>query len=412
MQPEVKIMNAYENYLAVLNHAAKLLRLDAGVHEILKYPQRIIDVHISLKMDDGNVNVFQGYRVQFNNARGPYKGGIRYHPDVDLDEVKALSAWMTIKCAVVNIPLGGGKGGIIVNPKELSQHEIERLSRGYIQALHRNLGPQVDIPAPDVYTNAQIMAWMKDEYEKIYGKNPAIITGKPIDQGGSKGRDKATAQGGYYVLEQAAKLKQLQKGATVAVQGYGNAGHTLARLAHEGGFRVVAVSDSKGGIHNEKGLDPMHVLEHKKQTGSVQNYEGAKNITNKDILELDVDVLVPAALENQITKENADNINANIVIELANGPTTPPADEILHKKGILVVPDILANAGGVTVSYFEWKQNLADEQWELDKVDKQLKEIMLDSFQNVHEHATKHNVDFRTAAYLLALQRIAEATKL
>lgn len=405
-------MNAYENYLAVLNHAAKLLRLDAGVHEILKYPQRIIDVHISLKMDDGNVNVFQGYRVQFNNARGPYKGGIRYHPDVDLDEVKALSAWMTIKCAVVNIPLGGGKGGIIVNPKELSQHEIERLSRGYIQALHRNLGPQVDIPAPDVYTNAQIMAWMKDEYEKIYGKNPAIITGKPIDQGGSKGRDKATAQGGYYVLEQAAKLKQLQKGATVAVQGYGNAGHTLARLAHEGGFRVVAVSDSKGGIHNEKGLEPMHVLEHKKQTGSVQNYEGAKNITNKDILELDVDVLVPAALENQITKENADNINANIVIELANGPTTPPADEILHKKGILVVPDILANAGGVTVSYFEWKQNLADEQWELDKVDKQLKEIMLDSFQNVHEQATKHNVDFRTAAYLLALQRIAEATKL
>jgi len=405
-------MNPYENYLEVLNTAAKLISLDKGIHEILKYPQRIIDVHIPIKMDDESVRVFQGYRVQFNNARGPYKGGIRYHPNVDLNEVKALSAWMAIKCGVVGIPLGGGKGGIIVNPKELSANETERLSRGYVRALHRNLGPEIDIPAPDVYTNAQIMAWMKDEYEKIHGKNPGVITGKPIEQGGSKGRDKATAQGGYYVLEEAATLKELGKGSRVAIQGYGNAGHTLARLAHEGGFKVVAVSDSKGGIHNNEGLNPAKVLEHKKQTGSVQNYEGAKNISNKDILELDVDVLVPAALENQITQENADNIKAKIVIELANGPTTPKADKTLHDKGVLVAPDILANAGGVTVSYFEWKQNLADEHWTLEQVDKQLKTIMLESFRNVYEHAQKYDVDFRTAAYLLAIQRIAESTKL
>jgi glutamate dehydrogenase/leucine dehydrogenase len=401
--------NPYENYLEILQKAAKKLEVDPNVIEILKYPNRIVQVSIPVEMDDGATKVFQGYRVQFNNARGPYKGGIRFHPQVNMDEVKALSAWMTMKCAVVDIPLGGGKGGVIVNPKELSKTELEKLSRGYVDRLHEVIGPKKDIPAPDVYTTPEIMAWMKDEYEKFYGKNLGVITGKPLDKGGSKGRDKATAQGGFYVVKKAVDTMGINPNAKVAVQGYGNAGYIMAKLMSEGGFKVVAVSDSKGGIYSEEGLDPEKVMEHKKTTGSVLGYDNAKNITNTEILELDVEILVPAALENVITKDNAENVKAKLVVELANGPTTPEADCILYGKDIIVAPDILANAGGVTVSYFEWQQNLDDKYWELEEVDEKLKAIMDKSFDKVFEYSQKYNVDMRTAAYLVAVERIAKA---
>lgn len=397
-------MNPYENYLATLNKAVNKLQLDENISKILQAPKRILQASIPIKMDDGRTEVFKAYRVQFNDARGPCKGGIRYHWNVDLDEVKALSAWMAMKCAVVGIPFGGGKGGIECNPKEMSNGELERLSRGYIQAIHEAIGPHKDVPAPDVYTNAQVMAWMMDEYEKIYGKNPGVITGKPLSLGGSKGRDKATAQGGFYTLKKAME-KLGVKDVRIAVQGYGNAGYTLARLAHADGMKVVSVSDSKGATYDPEGLDPDKVFEHKQKTGSVKDY--AQN--TEDVLTQDVDVLVPAALENVITKENADRIKAKIVIELANGPTTPEADETLHEKGVLVVPDILANAGGVTVSYFEWVQNLQNYYWTLEEVDEKLKKIMDESFDRVMKYKEKQEVDMRTAAYLVAIERIAEA---
>lgn len=402
-------MNPYENYLTILQKSADKLSLEEGTLERLKKPKRVLEVSIPVKMDSGDTKVFTGYRVQFNDVRGPFKGGIRFHPQVDLNEVKALSAWMAMKCAVVGIPLGGGKGGITVNPKELSNGEIERLSRGYIQAIHHNIGPDKDIPAPDVYTTPQIMAWMMDEYEKINGRNPGVITGKPLSLGGSKGRDKATAQGGFYVMEQA--VEKLGVGKTIAIQGYGNAGYTLAKLAHSAGYKVVAVSDSKGEIYSEEGLDPVKVFEHKQKTGSVTGYLGSKELDN-EILTLKVDILAPSALENQITKENADKIQAKIIVELANGPTTPEADEILYEKGVFVIPDILANAGGVTVSYFEWVQNNANYYWTLKEVDERLKQIMTESFNEVYSKKEEYKVDVRTAAYLVAMERIAEATKL
>ncbi|MBW3019190.1 Glu/Leu/Phe/Val dehydrogenase [Candidatus Woesearchaeota archaeon] len=403
--------NPYENYLEVLQTAAKKLDLDPNVYEVLKYPNRIVQVSIPVKMDGGATRVFQGYRVQFNNARGPYKGGIRFHPQVNMDEVKALSAWMAMKCAVVNIPLGGGKGGVIVNPKELSKAELEKLSRGYVDALHEVIGPKKDVPAPDVYTTPEIMAWMKDEYEKFYGPNPGVITGKPLDAGGSEGRDKSTAQGGFYIVKKAVDTMGISPEAKVAVQGYGNAGYTMAKLMSEDKFKVVAVSDSKGGIYSEEGLDPEKVMEHKKATGSVLGFDGAKDITNEELLELDVEVLVPAALENVITNENAEKVKAKLIVELANGPTTPEADKILFGKEIIVVPDILANAGGVTGSYFEWKQNLDNEHWTLAEVDEKLRSIMDSSFDKVFEYSQKYNVDMRTAAYLVAVERIAEAMR-
>jgi len=402
-------MNPYNNYLKTLEIASQKLKLDKNVLEVLKKPKRVIEVNIPVKMDNGNTKVFTGYRVQHNDARGPFKGGIRFHPDVNLDEVKALAAWMALKGAIMNIPMGGGKGGIIVNPKELSEDELQQLSRGYFRAIHEIVGPHKDVPAPDVYTNAQIMSWMLDEYESIYGRSPGVITGKPIELGGSLGRDKATAQGGYFALREAMDLFGMGLNSSIAIQGMGNAGYTLASLANKDGFKVIAVSDSQGGILDENGLDIEKVMEHKKKTGSVVNFPGTKKITNEQLLELEVDVLAPAALENVITQKNAQKIKAKIVLELANGPTTSEADKILYNNDIFVIPDVLANAGGVTVSYFEWAQNLQGYYWSLEEVDEKLKQKMVSSFNSVYGIYKKHKVGMRTAAYILAVERIAGA---
>jgi glutamate dehydrogenase (NAD(P)+) len=376
---------------------------------------RVLEVTIPVKMDDGSVKVFKGFRVQYNDARGPTKGGIRFHPQETLDTVKALAAWMTWKTSVVDIPYGGAKGGVICDPKSMSEAEIERLSRGYIRAIGRFIGPEKDIPAPDVYTTPQIMAWMMDEYSKIVGYNaPGVITGKPLEVGGSLGRGDATARGGMYCLREAAKKIKLDLSkATVAIQGFGNAGQFAHKLITEMfGSKVVAVSDSKGGIYSEKGLDFEKVLAHKEKTGSVVNFPGTKNITNEELLELKVDVLIPAALENQITAKNADKIKAKIVLELANGPTTPEADEILYKKGILDIPDFLANAGGVTVSYFEWVQNINGYYWTLDEVHQKLDQKMTKAFWDVMDAMEKYKVEPRTAAYIVAVKRVADAVKI
>lgn len=419
--------NPFDNALKQLEKANSVELIDPNVYKILKRPQRILEVAVPFKKDDGNIEICTGYRVQYNDARGPNKGGIRYHPGVTLDEVKALAAWMTWKCAVVDIPYGGGKGGVICNPKEMSEAEIESLSRSYMRQIAKFIGPDTDIPAPDVYTTPQIMSWMRDEYSKIVGEDtPAIITGKPVEDGGSEGRGIATATGGYYVTvegclntsdcppevkEQCKKCNKCQNAAKVAIQGFGNAGAVMANLLHEYGYRVVAVSDSRGGIYNEGGLDIPAVAEHKKNTRSVVDFPGAQNITNEELLEVDCHILVPAALENQITEENADKINADMIIELANGPTTPEADDILRKKGIYVLPDILANAGGVTVSYFEWVQNKKGEHWSEEDVLTKLRDIMERSFKDVWEIAQKHKIDMRTAAFVLAVGRVAEAEK-
>ncbi|MBT4121109.1 MAG: Glu/Leu/Phe/Val dehydrogenase [Candidatus Magasanikbacteria bacterium] len=406
--------NPFENAMEQLDKAAKIINLDKAVHEVLKRPERVLTLSIPVKMDSGEVKVFTGYRSQFNNALGPYKGGIRYHPNVTLDEVKALSFWMMVKCATVNIPMGGGKGGIIVNPKELSEGEIERLSRGYVQKVWRNIGSDKDVPAPDVYTTPQIMSWMRNEYEKLVGhEDPGVITGKPLDQGGSEARGYSTAQGGVYcVLELAKKMSLEPSQTTVAVQGYGNAGSFMAKILDEKGYKVVSVSDSKGGIKNTEGLNIEKLNEHKAITRSVIDFEGTENISNEEILELDVDILVPAALENVITKENAQNIKAKAVVELANGPTTPEADEILKEKGVVVVPDVLANAGGVTVSYFEWDQNVKGEHWSEEDVLEKLEKIMVNAFDEVWETKEKYSIDMRTAAFVKAVERVAEKTEI
>lgn len=395
--------------MAQLDKAARVMNLDKNIHEILKQPERVLTVAIPVKMDSGETKVFTGYRSQFNNALGPYKGGIRYHWNVTLDEVKALSFWMMVKCATVNIPMGGGKGGIIVNPKELSEGELERLSRGFIQKIWRNIGSDKDVPAPDVYTTPQIMAWMRDEYEKLVGQpDPGVITGKPLEQGGSEGRGFSTAQGGVYcVRELAKKLNLIPEQTTVAVQGYGNAGSFMAKILHKQGYKIVAVSDSKGAIYNQAGLDPAAVASWKEQTDSVVGFSGSEEVSNEAILELEVDILVPAALENVITKDNAQNIKAKAVVELANGPTTPEADEILKDKGVLIVPDVLANAGGVTVSYFEWDQNVKGEHWSEADVLQKLEKIMVDSFNEVWETKERYSVDMRTAAFVKAIERVA-----
>jgi len=407
---------AFQNAMSQLDKAAKILNLDENIYTQLKQPLRELVVSIPVKMDNGLTKVFTGYRVQYNNARGPFKGGIRYHWNVTEDEVKALAFWMTMKCSTVGIPLGGGKGGIIVNPKELSVGELERLSRGYIRMIYKYVGPDQDVPAPDVYTTPQIMGWILDEYEKIIGHHaPGFITGKPLSIGGSAGRGFATAQGGVYVLTEAVKKLNLRpEETTVAVQGFGNAGSNMAEILSGLGYKVVAVSDSKGGIvvkNRQVGLDVKKLLEYKKQTGSVMGFEGTEDITNEQILELDVNVLVPAALENQITVANAEKVKAKIVAELANGPTTPQADEILFKKGILLVPDILTNAGGVTVSYFEQAQNAYNYYWTEKDVLEQLKKIMEDSFEAVWKCKVKYNIDMRTAAFVLAVERVAQAMR-
>ena len=408
-------LNPFKIAQAQLDQAAEILGLDAATHALLREPMREFHVTIPVRMDDGSVKIFKGFRVQYNDSRGPTKGGLRFHPDETIDTVRALAAWMTWKTAVVDIPLGGGKGGVICNTKEMSMGELERLSRGYMRAIGHYIGSEVDVPAPDVYTTPQIIAWMLDEYAKMVGYNvPGMITGKPIPLGGSAGRGDATAKGGMYCIREAAKLLDMElKGATVAVQGYGNAGQFAHKLITEMfGAKVVAVSDSKGGIYNADGLDFDAVLAHKKSTRSVVGFAGTKSVSNEELLELDVDILIPAALENQIGDWNAANIKATILAELANGPTTPEADDILHKNGVYVIPDFLCNAGGVTVSYFEQVQNAYDFYWEKDLVYERLDKKMTAAFHAVHNAAQKYQVHNRMGAYAVSIARVAEAAKL
>ncbi len=402
------MLNPFTNALTQLKRAGDLIRLDQKTFKRLAKPQCIHRATLRVKMDNGQTRSFRAFRVQHNNWRGPYKGGIRYAGQVDLNEVKALSFWMTIKCAVVGIPFGGGKGGIVVDPKKLSSGELERLTRAYARAFGKFIGPKKDVPAPDVGTTPQIMAWLMDEYSKIKGKKtPAVITGKPVKQGGSQGRDIATAQGGFYVLTELAKKLKLKPAQTkVAIQGFGNAGSQMAKLLDRAGYKIIAVSDSQGDIFNKNGLNIKKLLLHKEKTGSVINFPGSKKITTSQLLTAKVDILVPAALENQITKSLSQKVKAKIILELANGPTTPEADRILARKKILVVPDILANAGGVTVSYFEWLQNIKKQNWPKARVLKKLKKIMVKSFNEVYQIAKKYQIDFRTAAYIAALTRI------
>ena len=408
-------LNPFKIAQEQLAEAAQALGLDEATHEALRWPMREMTVTLTVRMDDGSVKVFRGYRVQYNDARGPTKGGLRFHPQETLDTVRALAAWMTWKTAVMDLPLGGGKGGVTCNPKEMSPAELERLSRAFIRQVGRIIGPEKDVPAPDVYTTPQIMAWMMDEFSTLRGYNaPGVITGKPLPLGGSLGRVDATARGGMYVTREAAKALGLQtEGATVAIQGFGNAGQFAATLSKELlGMKVVAASDSRGGVYNPKGIDPYALVQHKQQTGSVVDFPGTEPISNEDLLQLKVDLLVPAALENVITDQNADKIQAKIVCELANGPTTPEADKILHDRGVFVLPDFLANAGGVTVSYFEQVQNAYNYYWPLEDVHKRLDQKMTKAFNDVYETHKKHNVHMRLAAYMVAVARVAEAMKL
>ncbi len=405
----------FEMAQAQLDEAASILKLDSGIHAILREPMKEFHVSIPVKMDNGQTKVFKGFRVQYNNARGPCKGGIRFHPDETIDVVRALAAWMTWKCATVDIPLGGGKGGVICNPKEMSVGELERLSRGYIDAIWEFIGPDRDIPAPDVYTNPQIMGWMMDEYSKLRGYCiPGVITGKPLAVGGSLGRGDATARGGVYTIIEAAKHLNIDLSkATVAIQGYGNAGSNAAILLNDMvGTKVIAVSDSKGSIYNQQGLDPHQVLKHKMETGSVINFPQAENISNAELLELNVDILCPAGLETVLTEKNAPRIKARMVAELANGPTTPEADEILYRNGVFSIPDFLCNAGGVTVSYFEWVQGLNRFYWDEDEVHQRLGKIMTKAFQAVLAESLERKVSMRLAAYIVAVARVAEAMRL
>jgi len=411
LDPVIKMPNPYEAALRQLDIVAEILRLEPRIHEILKHPSRIFVANFPVMMDNGSFRVFTGIRVQYNDALGPTKGGIRYHPDITVDEVTALAAWMTWKTAVVGLPLGGAKGGVRCNPKEMSEAELERLTRSYTRAMSKFIGPYTDIPAPDVYTDAQTMAWIMDEYSEMVGYNVfGVVTGKPVNVGGSLGRNEATSLGLLYTIIDAANHLSIElKDATVVVQGYGNVGYHAARLLHELGCKIIAVSDSKGGIYNPDGIDPEKILQYKEETGSVVEYPGSNMISNEQLLTLQCDILVPAALENQITKANASNVKAKIVAEGANGPVTPEADIILTKNGIFIIPDILANAGGVTVSYFEQVQNHMNYYWTEEEVRNKLKLIMDKAFKNVAAMAKHHNVNMRTAAYMLAIKKVANA---
>jgi glutamate dehydrogenase/leucine dehydrogenase len=404
--------NSYEMAVRQLTEACRMLQLERGICEVLKQPQRVVQVSVPVRLDSGEIRVFTGYRVQHNNARGPFKGGIRYHPELTLGEVKALAMWMTWKCAVVNIPFGGAKGGLVCNPKELSRAELERLTRAYTSRIMDFIGPERDIPAPDVYTNAQVMAWIMDTYSAHLGyPTPAVVTGKPVEIGGAPGREAATGRGVAIVAKEAAERFNLSC-KCVAVQGFGNVGYHAAKFLHEMGYRIFAVSDSKGGIFSVSGLDPEAVLRHKHRHGSVLGFPGAKEITNEELLSLEVDILVPAALERVITSANADNVNAKMVVEGANGPVTPEADRILEERSIVVVPDILANAGGVTGSYFEWVQNRNGFYWDEERFNAELERVMSRSFTEVVERAESEDVSLRMAAYLLAVERVARVREL
>jgi len=408
-------LNPFKIAQAQLDVAAARLGLDPATHELLRWPQVEFRFTLPVEMDDGKIKVFHGYRVQYNSSRGPTKGGLRWHPAETIDTVRALAAWMTWKTAVVDIPLGGGKGGVTCNPKEMSEREKQRLARAYMRAVARILSVSKDVPAPDVYTTPQIMAWMMDEYETMVGEHqPGVITGKPIPLGGSEGRGDATARGGIYIVREAAGVLGINlSGKTMAIQGFGNAGQYAALLGSEKlGLRLVAVSDSKGGVYNDKGLDPKKVVDYKLRTGNLQGFPGADAISNDDLLELNVTVLFPAALESVITSANAGKLRCKISCELANGPTTPEADEILYQNQVFVLPDFLANAGGVTVSYFEQVQGTYNFYWPLDEVHRRLDEKMTRAFHGVYAMHLKEKVNMRQAAYLVSVARVAEACKL
>ncbi len=407
-------LNPFAIAQAQLDKAAGILQLAPDMHAFLREPMREFHFSIPVRMDDGHVQTFKAFRVQYNDARGPAKGGIRFHPDETIDTVRALAAWMTWKTAVCDVPLGGGKGGIVCNPRNMSAGELERLSRGYMRAVSRFVGPKQDVPAPDVGTTPQIMAWMLDEYEVINGHHePGVITGKPILLGGSAGRTPATAMGGMVTIREAAKLLGMElKGATCAIQGYGNVGSFAHYLAHNLlGLKVVAVSDEFGAIYSADGLDPAVVSAQMRRTGKVGGTPGSEEIGNSQLLELPVDILIPAAIENQLTGANADRIQARIIAELANGPTTPEADAIFHRKGIYIIPDFLCNAGGVSVSYFEMVQNTYGYYWTEEVVQERLDQKMTTAFHAVHEMAEQHGVETRMAAYLVAVNRVAEAVR-
>jgi glutamate dehydrogenase (NAD(P)+) len=408
-------INPFQMAQQQLDTAAEQLGLDPATHEFLRWPMHELKVLLPVRMDDGTTRVFHAFRIQYNTARGPAKGGIRWHPDETIDTVRALAAWMTWKTSVVDIPLGGGKGGVVCNPKELSETEKERLARAYIRAIARSLGVMRDVPAPDVYTTPQIMSWMMDEFEAIVGeKHPGVITGKPIPLGGSHGRVDATARGGIYVTREAAKAHNLDlQGKSMAIQGFGNAGQYAALLGEELlGLKLVAASDSKGGVYNSSGIDAGTLVDYKLKTGALMGFPDAEEISNEDLLELEVTVLFPSALESVITKENAARISCEISCELANGPTTPDADDILYEKGVIVLPDFLANAGGVTVSYFEQVQNTYNYYWELKDVHRRLDDKMTNAFWGVCDMSRKEKINMREAAYLVAVARVAEACKL
>lgn len=403
------MQNPFQNAMAQLDKVAKIKNFGDDFFARMRVPDRDIRISIPVTMDDGNLKIFEGYRVEHNNALGPYKGGIRYHHDTEINEVKALAFWMSIKCAVAGIAMGGGKGGITVDPKSLSKGELERLSRGWVKRLADVLGPNKDVPAPDLNTTGEIMDWMADEFEKITGeKTRATFTGKPLGKGGSEGRGPATGLGGFYVFDSLRSQLNLPEVCEVVVQGFGNVGLNAAQIFSKHGHKVLAISDSKGGVYNANGLDINKLIEHKKTTGSLTDFEGSKNVTNTELLEIKCDVLIPAAFENQITDKNANNVKAKVVLELANGPTTPEADEVLFSKGIAVIPDVLANSGGVTVSFFEWEQNLKGEHWTEKEVFEKLLILMNDAAQKTFEKAKESNTHLRMGAFILALERIKE----
>ena len=405
-------LNLFTSTQEVIQEALNRLGYDETMYDLLKEPLRMLQVRIPVKMDDGVTKVFTGYRAQHNDAVGPTKGGIRFHPMVTVEEVKALSMWMTLKCGIVDLPYGGGKGGIVCDPRQMSMGELERLSRGYVRAISQFVGPTKDIPAPDVFTNAQIMAWMMDEYSRMDEFNsPGFITGKPIVLGGSQGRDRATAQGVTIVIKEAAKKRGIDiKNARIVIQGFGNAGSFLAKFMNDMGAKVIGISDAYGALHDPNGLDIDYLLDRRDSFGTVTTLFD-NTISNQELLELDCDILVPAAIENQITAENAHNIKANIVVEAANGPTTAEATKILSDRGVLLVPDVLASAGGVTVSYFEWVQNNQGYYWSEEEVEEKLEKILVKSFNNVYELAHSRRVDMRLAAYMVGVRKMAEASR-